>query len=70
MHISTCSCSVCWARNFCDAIATFPHPALDLPPLAPPPDYYTFYDYTAKFLSDRERLKALNSARFPQQTPA
>lgn len=70
MHISTCTCSVCWARNYCDAIAMFPSSALDLPLLAPPPNYYKFYDCTKDFLAVRKRSKEFNSARFPNQTPA
>lgn len=69
MHISTCSCSVCWARNYCDALVLFPDPEPAFsPPL--PPDYYKFYDCTAEFLSNRECLNMLNSARFPNHTPA
>lgn len=70
MHTPTCSCSVCWAHNFCDAIAAFPCPALDLPPLALTPDHYKLYDCTAEFMATRKAVERFNSARFSRHTPA
>ena len=62
-HALGCACSVCWVHNYCDAILLFPCPALDLPSLAPCPNYYTFYDDTAQFLAIRKAVKRFNSAR-------
>lgn len=47
MHASGCLCSVCWAHNYCDALAFFPLTSAELS--APFIDYYAFYDYTAEF---------------------
>lgn len=49
-HPPRCQCSVCWAHHFADALNMFPVTAQELaafPP--PPPDYYTFRDYTREF---------------------
>ncbi|AXH78192.1 MAG: protein of unknown function DUF5447 [Inoviridae sp.] len=47
MHAVGCTCSVCWAHNYCDALALFPLTGEELS--QPFIDYYTFYDCTADF---------------------
>lgn len=53
-HSSGCACSVCWAHNYCDALALFPCPALDSAPSPYSPDYFTFYDYTKEFFIENQ----------------
>jgi len=47
MHAIGCGCSVCWAHNYCDALALFPPTEEEL--RQPFIDYYAYFDYTAEF---------------------
>lgn len=47
MHAPTCTCSVCWAHNYCDALKLFPLTDAELS--RPFINYYAYSDYTAQF---------------------
>lgn len=61
-HLLGCSCSVCWAHNYCDALVLFPCPALDSAPSPYPTDYFTYYDYTADFKRKNHTSDAVERA--------
>ena len=61
MHVSGASCSVCWAHNYCDALALFP---LTIEELSRPfIDYFTYYDYTADFKREQRTSDRVERAR-------
>lgn len=46
VHHKGCSCSVCWAHHFADALKFMPYTKAELTPFT---DYLTYYDYTKQF---------------------
>ena len=52
MHSSGCLCSVCWAHNYCDALALFPLTSAELS--QPFIDYYAYSDYTKEFIIENQ----------------
>ena len=61
MHPLGCSCSVCWAHNYCDALALFPLTSEELS--HPFIDYYAYYDYTADFKREHRTSDRVERAR-------
>lgn len=60
MHATGCACSVCWARNYCDALQLMPYTEEELN--RPFIDYYTFHDCTADFRREQRTSAAVERA--------
>lgn len=60
MHASGCACSVCWAHNYCDALALFPLTEEELS--TPFIDYYAYFDCTAEFKREHSTRYAVERA--------
>lgn len=60
MHAFGCGCSVCWAHNYCDALALFPLTDEELS--TPFIDYYAYSDYTAEFKREHSTSYAVERA--------
>ena len=59
MHATGCACSVCWARNYCDALLVMPYTEAERTLYT---DYYTFHDYTSEFKRKNHTSDAVERA--------